>query len=84
MRRLSFCGMAFFSCLLADLFLKQVPQTCARLVQLRLRIPHRASHNVRDLVVFVPLDVMQYEHGPVTRWQLLYRSFEIDPVDGAA
>src|SRR5712692_5066225 len=83
MRRLSFCRMAYFPCLLADLFLEQVPQTCARLVQLRLRISHRASHDVRDLVVFVPLDVMQYEHGPVARRQLLNRSFQIDPVDGA-
>src|SRR5260370_35369135 len=83
MRRLSFCRMAYFPRLLADLFLEQVSQTRARLVQLRLRISHRASHDVRDLVVLVPLYVMQYEHGPLTLWQLLNRSLEIDPVDSA-
>src|SRR6266851_9018306 len=83
MRRLSFCRVAYFPCLLADLFLEQVPQTRARLMQLRLRISYRASHDFRDLVVLVSLDVMQYEHGPVARGQLLNRTFQIDPVDGA-
>ena len=76
--------MPFLPCLLAYFFLEQVPQTRARLVQLRLRISHRASHDVRDLVVLVPLDVMQYEHRPVTWRQLFNRTLEIDPVDGAA
>jgi hypothetical protein len=35
-RRLGFCGVAFLPCLLTYFFLEQVPQTCARLVQLRL------------------------------------------------
>src|SRR5712692_7829338 len=84
MPRLGFCRVAFLPRLLAYLFLEQVPQTCARLVQLRLRISHRASHDIRDLVVLVPLDVMQYEHRPVARRQLFNRTFQIDPVDGAA
>src|SRR5260370_1001861 len=83
MRRLSFCRVAYFPCLLADLFLEQVPQTRTRLMQLRLRISYRASHNFRDLVVLVPPDGMQYEYGPVARGQLLNRTFQIDPVDGA-
>src|SRR5260370_3631456 len=84
MPRLGFCRMAFLPRLLSYLFLEQVPQTCTRLVQLRLRISHRASHDIRDLVVLVPLDVMQYEHGPVARRQLFNRTFQIDPVDGPA
>src|SRR5713226_1938856 len=83
MCRLCFCRMAFLPCLLADLFLEQVPQTGTRFMQLRLRISHRASHDIRDLVVLVPLDVMQYEHGAVARRQLFNRTFQIDPVDGA-
>src|SRR5712692_7240659 len=65
MSHLGFCRMAFFPCLLAYLFLEQVPQTGPRFMQLRLRISHRASHDVRDLVVLVALDIMQHEHGPV-------------------
>src|SRR5216684_6034094 len=83
-RRPGFCRMAFLPCLLAYLFLEQVPQTRTRFMQLRLRIPHRASHDVRNLVVFVPLDVMQHEHRPIARRQLINRTFQIDPVDGAA
>src|SRR5260370_12945959 len=56
MRRLSLGCMAFLPCLLAYLFLEQIPQTCTRFAQLRLRITHRASHDLRNLVVFVPLD----------------------------
>src|SRR5713226_10306404 len=56
--RLRLCRLPFLPRLLAYFFLEQVPQACARLVQLRLRISHRASHDIRDLVVFVALDVV--------------------------
>src|SRR5260370_35257471 len=70
--------------LLANLFLEQISQTGTGLVQLRLRISHRASHNACDLVMLVSLDVMQHEHRPVARRQLFDRTFEIDPVHGTA
>src|SRR6184192_1182720 len=67
MRRMGFCRMALLPCLLAYLFLEQVPQPSTRFMQLRLRISHRASHDVRDLVVLVALDVMKHKHRPVAR-----------------
>src|SRR6266550_7078472 len=84
MRRMGFCRMALLPCLLAYLFLEQVPQPSTRFMQLRLRISHRASHDVRDLVVLVALDVMKHKDRPVARWQLFNRALQIDAVHGTA
>src|SRR5258708_21180048 len=59
MRRPGFCRMALLPCLLAYLFLEEVPQPSTCFVQLRLRISHRASHDVRNLIVLVALDVLK-------------------------
>src|SRR5260370_18721545 len=58
MRRRGFCGMAFLPCLLAYLFLEQVPQPCTRFMQLRLRISPPKSHDFPDFFVPVPLAPM--------------------------
>src|SRR5437879_13880742 len=49
-RRLRLCSVPFLPCLLSYLFLEQVPQTRARLVQFGLRFPPRPSMVARVLV----------------------------------
>src|ERR1700730_4712050 len=83
-RRLRFRGMSFLPSLLAYFFLEQLTESRSRLVQLRLRVPHRASHDIRDLVVLVSLDVVQHEHRPVTGRQSLDGLFQVHPLDRGA
>src|SRR5580704_11527455 len=84
MPRLRLCRMTYLPGLFPHFFLEQVPQLGARLVQLRLRIPHRATHNSGDLIVFVALHVVQNEHRSITGRQLVDGPLQIDPIDGAA
>src|SRR5437764_6964176 len=51
-------------------------QRHARVMQLRLRRPRHDPQQVRDLLVAVPLDVVQYEHLPCPVGQPLERSEE--------
>src|SRR5215469_415120 len=81
--RLCFCGLTFLASLFAHFFLKQLAQTGPRLVQLRFRISNGASHNLGNLVVLVPLDVVKDENGPIARRQFLDGALKIDPIDGA-
>ena len=49
---------------------QQIAKLPASLVQLRLRIPDRASHDFGNLAVFIPVDIVENESISVTRWQL--------------
>jgi hypothetical protein len=50
--------------------LQQIAKLLASLVQLRLRIPNRATHDFGDLAVFQPIEIVEHEGLSVTRWQL--------------
>src|SRR5260370_14623863 len=60
---------------------KQFAQSLASFVQLRLRIPDRASKNLGNLVVFVTLDVVQNKYFPVAFRQLIDRPLEVNAVE---
>src|SRR5271165_6853899 len=80
---LRFCGVTFLTGLLPDLFLEKFAQARARLVQLRFRVSYRTSHDVRNFVVLIPLDVVEYKNGPVARRKFLNGTLEIHPADCA-
>jgi hypothetical protein len=50
--------------------LQQIAKLHASLVQLRLRIANRTSQDFGNLVVFVPLHIVEHEGLSVTRRQL--------------
>src|SRR6266436_6691933 len=83
-RLLRFCGVPFLPRLLPNFFLEQLAQASSSFVQLRLRITHRTSHDVRNLVVLVTLDVVEHKHCPVARGQFFDGTLQIDPVDRTA
>jgi hypothetical protein len=76
--------MPFLSGLFPDVLLEQIAQARARFVQLRFRIAHGASHDVRYLVMLVTLDIVQNENRPVARRQLFHRALQINPVNRSA
>jgi hypothetical protein len=51
--------------------MQQFANSNARLVQLGLAIPGRACQKLRNLVVFVSVDIVKNEHLSVSIWQLL-------------
>src|SRR5260370_6685669 len=61
-------------------FLKQFAQSFASLVQLRLRIPDRASKNSGNLPVFVAMDIVENKYCPVALRQLVHGRLESDTV----
>src|ERR1700675_3591964 len=82
--RLWFCFVAYLPRVLADFFLEQVAQPGTRFVQLRLRIPNRTSHDSCNLVVFVPLHVVQNKNRTVAWWQLPDRALQVHAVHRSA
>src|SRR5579859_362555 len=81
--RRSFCGLAFLARLLPHFLLQQLAKPGARFMQLRLRISDGASHDVRNLVVFVALHVVQDEHGPVAWRELFNGALQVHAIDGS-
>src|SRR5579859_6929052 len=80
--RLGFRSVANLAGLLANFLAKQVTQPGARLVQLRFGIPDRTTHNSRNLVVLVTLNVVQNKDGAIPWRKLLDGTLEIDTIDG--
>src|SRR5258708_37129331 len=58
-------------------FMQQFPQTHVSSVQLRLRNALRVPQHLCNLVVFVPLDVMQDKYGTIAQLQLRAAAPEI-------
>src|SRR5579872_384260 len=65
-------------------FVQQVAETHASLVKLGFRVPDRATHDFRDLVVLETLYVVKHEHRLVSRRQLLDRSLKVHTIDRTA
>src|SRR2546422_7659858 len=80
---LALCRLAFLARLIAKGFLQQLAQAHPRLVQLRFRVSDRTSHDFGDLVVFVPLDIVENERRPVARRQLGDGPLQIHAVERA-
>jgi hypothetical protein len=51
-------------------FVQQFTQTHASPVQLRLRNTYRAPQHLCDLMVFIPLDIVQNKYGAIAHRQL--------------
>src|SRR5271170_858180 len=81
MSGLRLCRMTHLPGLLSYFFLEQIPQLSARLVQLRLRVTYRTTHNPGNLVVFVTLHIVQNEHSAISGRQFVDRALQIDPIN---
>jgi len=75
------CCQALIARLVTLEFVEQFTEPRPGLVQLRLRITYRASHYLGNLVVFVPLNIVQDKYCAVTDGQLLNATLEIYSVD---
>jgi hypothetical protein len=51
-------------------FMQQFTQTHVRPVQLRLRNTYRAPEHLCDLMMFIPLDIVQNKYGAIAHRQL--------------
>jgi hypothetical protein len=65
----------------SECFLQQLTQSHSGLVHLRLAISHRAAENSRNLVVAVTLHIVQNEHLPVPRRQVIHSALEVHAID---
>ena len=74
-------GLTLIAILFTLKFMQQFAQPLAGPVQLRLRDAFRTSQHLRDLVMLIPLDIMQDKYGARARWQLRDAAAEIDSIN---
>src|SRR4029077_13292477 len=68
--------------LCGSIHLEQVAQFHARLMQLRLAVADRASHDACDLIMFVTLHVVQHENRTITGRETVHCLLQLQPVNG--
>jgi len=61
--------------------LQQFTEPPARAMKLSFRVANRPIHDLRDFLVLVALDVVEFDNQFVARRQLLYSSFQIDAIE---
>src|ERR1700678_324103 len=71
-----------FPGLFGSIHLEQVAQFHARLVQLRLAVADRASHQTGNLIMLVTLHIMKNKNRSIAGRQVIYRPLQLQPVYG--
>src|ERR1700685_362373 len=71
-----------FPGLFGSIHLEQVTQFHARLVQLRLAVPDRASHQTRALIMLVTVHVVKNKNRSIAGREVISRPLQLQPVNG--